>query len=184
MPLLEWRRPSDIAGLIPPVIVDSVERHSFRAISDLFHDLFSKEGVVITPAVEHSNAATAVMLKTVVFGIVAPLFDGFPSAIKRRAWPSGRAAMLQRAGIAELGARSATGGVAASEPSDAHSALNAAFASAKPVRAASLHVREADCGEFAKNLAGDVELTHKPTLAQSTKDARGTSRETGAPSCG
>lgn len=173
MSLLEWRRPSDVAGLIASVIVDAVERHSFGAISDFFYDFFSKNRVIVAPSVEHSDSSTTVMLKAIVVGVVAPLFDGLPSSIKRRSRTSRRTSVFQCAGVAEFRTGSATGGVAAAEPRDADDAFSAAFASAKPMRAAFLHVVETDCREFAEDLAGDVEFSHRPTLAQSTECVSG-----------
>jgi hypothetical protein len=68
--------------------------------------------------------------------------------------------VLLRAGVPELGTRTATGSVSTSKPSDADDALDAAVASAEPFRSTSVHMRKADCGQSAEALTCYIDATH------------------------
>jgi hypothetical protein len=71
-------RPSNVAGLIVPVVVDSVERHRrARRLSDIGCERLER-----VPSLAHANAASAIVRVGRASGVVAPLAHAFPCRVK------------------------------------------------------------------------------------------------------
>src|SRR5580704_8051777 len=162
MSLLELRCPSDVAGLVVPIgIRPAVERHLFGgALANGCVKIFQKLRKVVRPwLVERNSFASPVFVSRMVF-VSASFFDRLPRIVGQRSWSLRRIAMFKGADIAEFGAGSATGGVAAAQPRDSSSQFFPAFASAEPMRATHFHELKADGGETSESLSGNVEFTH------------------------
>ena len=171
MPLLKLRRPSAVSRLVMAGgIRPAVERRFNRGA---FAHVFQKCFETIHPPIANQDTFASPVFEAWVIGICDALLHRLPRIVGQRSRAFRRVTVLPRAGVAQLAAGAATGGVAATKPSDANRSLRAAITPAKPVRAAFFHVRESNCGQTSENLASDVEFAHCYTLAQSTRLASG-----------
>ena len=166
MPLLEWRRPSDVAGFVIPGGIDAVDRHSGGAIADFFQDFFCEDCEIIKPTGDHYGAFATPVFKAWLVGVCSSFFDRLPRIVEWRARSLRRISVLSRVRVSEFGARPTTGRVSASEPSDADDSLLPAVASAEPMRAAFFHVMKADGDETSELLSRNIEFTHDGSLLE------------------
>lgn len=166
MSLLEWRCPSDVAGNVVSVRVNSVERHSGRAVSDRLQNVFQKCFEIVFPSFQHDDADSSITPECNVVRVVTSLLDRLPRVVYPGSWTFRRIAVLPCIGVAKFGTRAATGRVAASKPSDAADTLFPAIAAAEPMRAAFFHVREANSGEIPEALSCNIEFTHSGSSSE------------------
>jgi hypothetical protein len=110
------------------------------------------------PPLADSDSSAAVVFKVSHFRVFTALEHGVPATISPRLGLG--VIMRPSISVAEFRARAATNCIAASKPRNADNALGAAFTSAQPARATSLHVVKVNRCQLAERLICDVEPTH------------------------
>lgn len=161
MSLLEWRRPSNVAGFVIPVRINAVERHSRGARAYFLENGIFKHYEIVKPRLAHFDAFAAPVFVAIAIWISRSFFDRLPRVVERSTRALWRVAVLQCMGVSARTARFATTfGVAASQVGDANEGFGPAVASAKPYCSASVHVRKADRGQLPKALTRDIKATH------------------------
>ena len=155
MSLLEWCRPSDIAGFVIPGRINAVDRHSSGAVSDFLQDFLREDREVIEPSGDHYGPLASPVFKSWVVGVCGSFFDRLPCVVEWSARPFRRIAVSFGALVAKFRARSTGGAIAASQPRCGDNALNPAIASNKPIRAV-FSVRKANDGQMTVTISSDI----------------------------